>query len=328
MRRLSRYLAAAICVVGMGDGKVLAKGVGMEVAFSPEGSLLAVGSRTSVRLYALPTLVETGVLQASFPVLFSPDGQHLIAGTGNRVTVHDVRTGGVISDLQEHQFQVTSLAANADGSLVASGGLDGAVYLWNMGVGKQVPLFESRGNFTVESLAFSPTGRVLAALFDNNILPVWDVQTHEQIVTLKGSFAGTVAFSPDGRWLAVGRDRRLDGTLVNEVVLWDTHTWEPQVTLAGHTALVSAVTFSPDGRWLASASSDSTVRLWEIASGTEAAVFRGHVEPVVAVAFSPDGNAIASVDRLGGLLMWTLGTIQTAVEQRSWGSLKVGGSRR
>ena len=70
----------------------------------------------------------------------------------------------------------------------------------------------------------------------------------------------SVAFSPDGRFLASGSQ---DQT----VRLWEVPTGQSLKTLSGHTNKVWSVVFSPDGRLLASGSADATIKLWDIQTG-------------------------------------------------------------
>lgn len=105
-----------------------------------------------------------------------------------------------------------------------------------------------------------------------------------------------VAFSPDGKHLAVGIHT---GT----VRLWDVANRQPVALFRGHTEPIRGVAFSPDGRLLAACTGEKS-RIWEITSGWELAVLRRHSACMDTVAFAPDGRTLVSVSEKSAPKLW------------------------
>lgn len=127
-------------------------------------------------------------------------------------------------------------------------------------------------------------------------------------VRLGYGWSAPMAFSPDGRTLAVGSHE-------GSIGLWDVATGALRVTLSGHRKWVFRLAFSPDGKMLASGSGDRTARLWDTETGRLLATLNGHKDAPF-VSFSSDGARLAtgSIDEEGakvwevktGLLIATL----------------------
>ncbi len=79
----------------------------------------------------------------------------------------------------------------------------------------------------------------------------------------------SVAFSPDGKYLA-------SGSTDNTVKLWSVGSQKDVTMLQGHSDYVNSLAFSPDGKYLASGSGDKTVKLWSVESQKEVTMLQGH----------------------------------------------------
>jgi WD40 repeat protein len=161
-----------------------------------------------------------------------------------------------------HTNAIDAVAYSPDGSLLASGGHDAIIKLWDVRTGSEIRALAGHAN-TVTSLAFSRDGRMLVSGSLDSTIRFWDVESGKVVRTIDRSTGVTsVAVSPDGNILA-------SSGLEPEVTLWDFRTGNPIKVLQGHTKVVNSVSFSSDGRLLATASNDNSVRLWELPLGRE-----------------------------------------------------------
>jgi len=154
---------------------------------------------------------------------------------------------------------------------------------------------------SINTVAFSPDGKILASAGDDDVIILWDVKTgqprHPPLVGHTEPI-NTVAFNPEGTLLASASD---DGT----IILWDVARGRPRLKpLTGHTDWVNDVAFSSDGNLLASAGAGQTVILWEVDTGQIRRRLTGHTGAVGSVAFSPTRPMLASAGDNGTIILW------------------------
>ncbi|KAJ5652726.1 hypothetical protein N7507_010152 [Penicillium longicatenatum] len=153
------------------------------------------------------------------------------------------------------------------------------------------------GHGSIQSIAWSPDGSLLASGSNDKTVRVWDPATGQTVSTLEGHSDSvfSIAWSPDGSRLA-------SGSYDTTVRVWDPTTGQTVSTLEGHGS-VQSIAWSPDGKRLASGSYDTTVRVWDPTTGQPVSTLEGHGS-IQSIAWSLDGSRLASVSYDKTVRVW------------------------
>ena len=142
-------------------------------------------------------------------IAYSPDGTRLAVASSIGIWLYDTATHQEVALLTGHTDDVISVAFSPDGSTVASGSRDETVRLWDAVTGQEKATLTGHAGITgagVNSVAFSPDGSTVASGSRDGTVRLWDAVTGQEKATLKGNrgWVNSVAFSPDGSTLVSG----------------------------------------------------------------------------------------------------------------------------
>ena len=294
------------------------------LAVSPDGRLLAVGQADGgLSVWDLPARRQIPAPPAGdndVRVAFSPRGPLLAFSCSStaplwRHELHlwDPNTGKELAT-RTLDHECVGLAFDQDGQTLVTStwGPEGQVTLW------QVPRLTVSRRFNApqssnRQLLGSPFAirpdLSAAAVAPDGVLTFVNLST-EQLNRRDDTRAATVAFSPDGRILAVSSGSRM-GAADSVIRLLDANTGKPLgPPLEGHLAWVGALVFWPDSRILASAGADRTIRLWDTSDPAHprpiGRPLRGHTHEVWRLALLPDGKTLVSGAKDGSVCLWDI----------------------
>jgi WD40 repeat protein len=269
-----------------------------DVAFSPDGRLLASGSYDkTVKLWSVSDAKVTATLHGHqdqvFRIAFSPDGRSLASCSGDGTTiVWDLDTGEKKFVLVSHRDPMLDVAYSPNGKLVATAGAH--IQLWK----KDREVWSTPHLESFFSLAFSPDQESIVC-GTRDLIQIYSVEDGtplKRLADTKGMIY-QLEYSGDANWLlSVSSDGNLS--------LWSAETGElARRVRADRSALFSAA-FSPDGKHLISGGRERVVRTWSVPELELEQERYGPEETVLTVTYSPDGKQIASGAYDGTIHLW------------------------
>ena len=298
------------------EGAIARLGRGMcsnNMAFSPDGQYLAVGTRVGLWLYELYTLSPIALLDTTrgmiFEVVYSNKGEWVAACNQDGVLkIWDVQREVCITEIEVDWFDSFTFSAD-DRWLVVGNHETATINVWEAKTGELLEkkfISEMKRGDSVP-IVFSPDMRLIAATccteqdLESESIIVWDVESCEQISCLTGHTGCilNLCFSPCGQFLASGGLE--DGT----VHVWDISTWEQIREYTDYGSADMFATYSQEGILYAAAGyeDDDIFTVWNLKRGTK--VYSGDCYNGL-VEFS-NGARLAHLCKNGDIKVWSPG---------------------
>ncbi len=289
-------------------------------------------------------------------MVFSRRGGQLVTGGALQIIrIWDMKEGKEVAQLPGHKAAITALALSADNSLLASGGADGMILLWEISLKGITQIAQFPGHTDeVTSLTFSPDqdSIYLASGSKDRTVRIWHTDQKKMLWQKSGGgTVATVAFVNDTLFASAGDDKKihlwnaadgqeaknLDGhpaALVGLAAahdgksrllvasgaegalhIWDVAAGKKLRTVARHAGDGEALTMSRDGQLVACGGGNNTIRLFETATGKERSADAGLQAGLAGLALAPDGKTVASISSTGTITVWDRASAKAI---RSW----------
>lgn len=251
----------------------------------PDGAVAIYGSRS---------FAHTGSIGA---VAFAPDGARILSGGFDRtLRLWDAKTGNELKrvvDLFGYAIGGITFCPDPRYVLVS----DGANTFGRFDLQEMKPIF--RATTAVDSFAVSADGTRVAVYGPaNSAVHIHDAVTDGRLlqsIPVEKGVARSAAWSPDGHWLAYGRQVKKGHMKYDGTIVFTTLNAEPDVVeLPVPDILFASMAYSPDGTKLVGGATDGSIYVVDAVAKTLITTKKIHEAVVIALRFSPDGKTLAT----------------------------------
>ena len=264
------------------------------VIFNMDGTRLLTGANDGARVWntasgQLEFVRQSVAAGGSFAI--SSYGRWIVEADNGRLAVQDIQSGFDLYTLDAHQGESQAYDISEDDQVIATGGPDGRVVLWNVPRIADAELphafdpirWASEARPPPATAAFSHSGKLMATGAGDGALKIWDVSTHQLVRSIQADArdVDAVAFSEDD-------SRIVTGGFSEGVKLWDANSGALLLHLDTDGRRVLPVSINRDNSIIAAAFQGGITKLWAVKDGELLASFNR--DGARAGAFSPDGK--------------------------------------
>ncbi|OGO11992.1 MAG: hypothetical protein A2030_01640 [Chloroflexi bacterium RBG_19FT_COMBO_50_10] len=282
----------------------IGKGVIQQIAWSPSGKYLAIGTSIGIYNYSINPLTKLSFIDTPPGVnalTFGKDDNTIIAALNTQeksLRIFDLSTG---KSLIQFGFQcVNFLSYSATTNVVASGDADNHVRLWNAETGEYIRMLDTL--MWIQSMIISQDGNQVmiggeTGYYNPSVLEVWEANTG----TLQKTINGPVSGSPEH--LAMSPDNLLLASAGFNIVVRSLPT-ASNLYIGSVGGRATDMTFSTDSSWLMMGEYDGTIQVWKASNGALERIIPAHARSVISIACQPNGALVATAGEDGFIHLW------------------------
>jgi WD40 repeat protein len=156
-------------------------------------------------------VLQTGQTAEALSTAISPDGRFIASGNAHSISLWDRRRKSIVRHLQGHRDRVSSIVFSANGNQIASVDNKGELIVWDTLSG-EVQSSRSTNKNPLSAVLFAESDQVILTAGWDNAVRIWDnaACANSCQLAITSSLPWTLAISPDGKWLAVGLNGKVE----------------------------------------------------------------------------------------------------------------------